>query len=149
MSPWWQTITPTEWAIAGVVLLLLEAFAPGAFLIWFGIAALILALAVWLIPALPWEVQIMSFAILSIGALVGFRAWRKRHPARPTEQPLLNKRSEQLIGRIFALDQAIENGRGKIKVGDALWMVSGPELGVGTRVRVIAVREQILEVEAA
>jgi len=149
MTPWWQSITPTEWFIAGLVLLLLEVFAPGAFLLWFGIAAMIVGSAVWLVPVLPWQVQIVAFALLSVGALVGYRAWRKRVPAAQVDQPLLNKRAEQLIGRVFILDQAIVNGRGKVKVGDALWTAIGSDLGVGSRVRVIGVREQMLEVELA
>ena len=149
MGPWWQSISPSEWLIAGMVLLVLEIFAPGAFLLWFGIAALVVGFAVWLVPALPWQVQIIAFALLSIGALLGYRAWRKRVPDRPDDQPLLNKRTEQMIGRVFILDQAITNGRGKIKVGDALWTVSGPDLAVGATVRVLSVREQILQVEAA
>lgn len=148
MSPWWQNISPSEWLVAGMVLLVLEIFAPGAFLLWFGVAALVVGIAVWLVPVLPWEVQIVAFALLSIGALLGFRAWRKRVPARPDEQPLLNKRAEQMVGRVFIVDQAIVNGRGKIKVGDALWTVTGPELNVGTTVRVLGVHEQILQVEA-
>lgn len=149
MIPWYQTITPTEWIIAGLVLLLLEVFAPGAFLLWFGIAALVVGSALWLVPVLPWQVQIVAFALLSIGALVGFRAWRRRRPAPQLDQPLLNKRVEQMIGRVFILDQAIENGRGKIKVGDALWTVVGGDLPVGSRVRVIGAHEQMLQVEAA
>ncbi len=149
MAPWWQTITPTEWFIAGLALLLLEVFAPGAFLLWFGIAALVVGVAVWLLPMLPWQVQIIAFALLSVGALVGYRAWRKRRPAPQVDQPLLNKRVEQMIGRVFTLDQAIENGRGKIKVGDALWTVVGSDLAVGSKVRVTGAREQLLEVEEA
>ncbi len=149
MAPWWQTITPTEWFIAGFVLLLLEVFAPGAFLLWFGIAALLVGSAVWLIPILPWQVQIVAFALLSIGSLLAYRAWRQRVPARAVDQPLLNKRVEQMIGRVFILDQAIVNGRGKIKVGDALWTVVGNELSVGTKVRVTGAHEQLLEVEAS
>jgi len=149
MDPWWQTITPTEWFIAGLALLLLEVFAPGAFLLWFGIAALLVGSAVWLIPILPWQVQIVAFALLSMGSLVGYRAWRQRVPARPVDQPLLNKRVAQMIGRVFVLDQAIVNGRGKIKVGDALWTVVGSDLGVGSKVRVTGAREQLLEVEAS
>jgi hypothetical protein len=149
MAPWWQTITPTEWFIAGFVLLLLEVFAPGAFLLWFGIAALVVGSALWLLPMLPWQVQIVAFALLSIGALVGYRAWRKRRPAPQVDQPLLNKRVEQMIGRVFILDQAIVNGRGKVKVGDALWTVVGSDLAVGSRVRVIGAHEQMLEVEPA
>jgi inner membrane protein len=147
MSPWWESITPSEWLIAGMVLLLLEVFAPGAFLIWFGLAALVVGALVWLIPVLPWQIQIIGFAALSVGLLLGYRAWRKRVPDSPDDQPLLNKRTEQMIGRVFTLEQAIVNGRGKIKVGDALWTVIGADQAVGSTVRVIGTRDQNLQVE--
>ena len=146
MLPWYQTISPTEWIIAGLILLLLEVFAPGAFLLWFGIAALVVGAAVWIVPMLPWQVQIVAFAVLSLGALLGFRAWRRRHPAASRDEPLLNKRAQQLVGRTFTLDQAIVNGRGKVKVGDSLWTAIGEDMAVGTTVRVTGVREQMLEV---
>lgn len=149
MSAWWHTISPTQWFIAGLILLILEVFAPGAVMIWFGIAALTVGAALWLLPSIPWQVQIIAFALLSVGSLVGYRAWRQRVPAAVNDQPLLNKRAAQLVGRVFVLDQAIVNGRGKVKVGDALWTATGPDLGVGTRVRVLGVRDQILDVEAA
>ncbi|GMU44521.1 MAG: NfeD family protein [Xanthomonadales bacterium] len=145
--PWYQTITPTEWIIAGLVLLLLEVFAPGAFLLWFGLAALVVGAAVWIVPVLPWQVQIVAFALLSTGALLGFRAWRSKRGPAPVDQPLLNKRTEQLVGRSFDLDEPIVNGRGKVKIGDALWTVVGEDLPVGTRIRVTGTREQMLVVE--
>ena len=37
-------------------------------------------------------------------------------------------------------------GRGRIRLGDTLWRVSGPDLAVGTRVRVTAVRDTELVV---
>jgi len=147
MMPWYQTITPEEWITAGLVLLLLEVFAPGAFLLWFGLAALVVGVAVWVLPFIPWQVQIVAFALLSTGALLGFRAWRRRHPPANVDQPLLNKRTEQLIGRTFALDEPIVNGRGKIRIGDALWTVIGEDLPIGTRVKVTGIREQMLVVE--
>jgi inner membrane protein len=59
----------------------------------------------------------------------------------------MDKRVLQHVGRIYVLEEAIANGRGKIKVGDALWTVEGPELAAGARVKVVATREQMLVVE--
>lgn len=147
MGPWWQHITPGEWLIAGLILLILEVFAPGAFLLWFGVAAVIVAAAVWVLPSLPWQLQIFAFAVLSIGLLLAFRKWRRTHPIEIGDQPLLNKRVQQHVGRIYVLEEAIANGRGKVKVGDALWTVEGPELPIGARVKVVGTREQVLVVE--
>jgi membrane protein implicated in regulation of membrane protease activity len=139
----------TQWFIIGLVLMLLELFLPGVFLIWFGIAALLVGVMAYVVPVLPWQVEVVLFALLSVGTLWGYRLYRRRVPAAVPDQPLLNRRAEQLVGRVFLLQDAIVNGRGKVKVGDALWTVTGAELAAGTRVRVIAVRDLVLEVEAA
>jgi len=54
-----------------------------------------------------------------------------------------------MIGQVHALHTAIENGRGKIKIGDSLWSVRGPDMPAGERVRILAVQDLVLEVEAA
>ncbi len=148
MIGWFQSISPTQWIIAGLVLLVLEIFAPGAFLLWFGLAALVVGAVAWLIPALAWQFQIVLFAVLSISALLWYRQWRRRQKVEASDQPLLNQRAQQLVGRVFVLVEAIDGGRGKLKVGDALWTAIGrSDLPVGTRVRVTGVRDQMLEVE--
>jgi membrane protein implicated in regulation of membrane protease activity len=66
-----------------------------------------------------------------------------------SDQPLLNRKSEQLIGKVLPLHQAIVNGQGRVKLGDALWTVDGPDLPAGTQVRVIGATSMILKVEPA
>jgi hypothetical protein len=53
------------------------------------------------------------------------------------------------IGRTYFLDQAIENGRGKVRIDDTLWSVEGPDLPAGARVTVKEVRGLTLLVEKA
>ena len=64
-----------------------------------------------------------------------------------SDQPLLNKRSAQFIGRIFPLYEAIENRRGKIKVDDSIWTVQGQDSPLESKVEVIAVKGMILKVK--
>ena len=61
------------------------------------------------------------------------------------DQPLLNRRGEQLVGRTATLTEPIHEGRGRIQLGDTLWRVAGPDLPVGARVRVVAVADADLE----
>jgi membrane protein implicated in regulation of membrane protease activity len=75
--------------------------------------------------------------------------WRRTHPPRASDQPLLNRRGEQLVGRVYPLDTAIVDGRGRLKIGDAFWAVEGVDLAAGARVRVIAVDGMTLRVVAA
>ena len=64
------------------------------------------------------------------------------------ELSALNRRGARYVGQVFVLDEAIVNGRGKVRVGDTVWPVAGPELAKGARVRVIGVAGTVLEVTA-
>ena len=137
-----------HWWILALVLIIVEVLVPGTFFLWMGVAALVLGVLAWLLPGMSWELQLMLFALLSLVAIVGWRAWQRRHP-EVTDQPALNRRGEQYIGRVFELDTAIENGYGKVRVGDSLWRVRGDDAPAGQRVRVKATDGVILVVEPA
>jgi hypothetical protein len=61
--------------------------------------------------------------------------------------PFLNRRGDQHIGRVYRLEEAVRNGRGKARVGDSLWLVSGEDMPAGTEVKVTAVEGTVLQVE--
>ncbi|WP_295362094.1 NfeD family protein [Arenimonas sp.] len=134
------------WAGLALALVAAEALVPGVFLLWMGLAAatvFVLLLAFDLAPV--W--QAVAFVLLSfawIGVYMAF--FRKRE--KPSDQPLLNRRSEQLVGQVFHLEQAIVDGRGRVKIGDALWVVEGEELPAGARVRVVSANNMALQVRA-
>jgi hypothetical protein len=135
------------WGCAALLLMAVETFAPGAFMMWLGFAAAGVFLLVWLLPLSPlW--QAVAFVLLSFVS-VGLYLRFFRGKGEASDQPLLNRRGEQLIGQVHPLHEAISNGRGRIKIGDALWTVEGPELPAGTRVRVIAVDSMTLKVDPA
>jgi inner membrane protein len=77
--------------------------------------------------------------------VVWTRVLRKRAP--PTDQPFLNQRTGKFIGQIHSLEVAIVDGTGKLRLGDSTWRVTGPDLPVGTRVRVIGADAATLKVE--
>jgi hypothetical protein len=59
----------------------------------------------------------------------------------------LNRRAESYVGRMFTLDGAIVDGRGRFRVDDTVWLVEGPDLPAGTRVRVTGTDKTLLRVE--
>jgi membrane protein implicated in regulation of membrane protease activity len=128
---WW-------WWIAGVVLLILEVMAPATFFLWLAIAAGIVGLLSWVIPSIGWEIQVLIFAVLSVVSVVAWRVWLKPHTVA-SDQPTLNRRGEQYVGRVLTLTEPIANGVGRIRVADATWGVEGPDLPAGTRIRIAAV----------
>ena len=69
-----------------------------------------------------------------------------RHPTE-TDQPRLNRRGEQYIGRTFTLDEPIVNGLGKIRVDDSTWKIEGGDCAAGTRITVVGVDGVVLKVE--
>ncbi|MCD7100079.1 NfeD family protein [Stenotrophomonas sp. MMGLT7] len=134
------------WGALALLLFAAEALAPGAFMLWMGFAATVVFVVVWLVPDMPVLLQAVIFVVLSFVSIQVYRKWfRKR--ARQSDRPLLNRRAEQLIGRVVMLDQPIQGGQGRAKIDDAFWVVSGPELPAGTPVRVVGVDGMTLKVQ--
>ena len=141
-----DSITYWHWWILAAALIILEVFAPGAFFLWLGIAAGVVGGLVYLTPALGWEYQVLVFSVLSVASIL---VWRKYFRITPeqTDEPALNRRGEQYVGRVFTITDPIVNSMGKIRVDDTTWKIRGEDCPVGTRVEVTGVDGTILEVE--
>lgn len=148
MMAWLEHIVFWHWWIFAGVLLILELTAPAFFFLWLGIAAAAVGLILLVFPGMPLETQLVLFAITSIVAVFAWRKYRESHPPT-TDQPNLNKRGHQYIGRVFTLAEPIINGVGKVAVDDSTWRVEGPDLAEGTAIRVTGVDGVIFRVEAA
>jgi len=138
---WWH------WWIAAALLGMIEALAPGAVAVWFAAAAAVIGALLLVIP-IAWQLQLVLFGILSIGALAMWRYWKRGHP-ETSDLPRLNQRAAQYIGQVCVLSEAIVQGNGRARVGDGYWKVRGADLPTGTPVRVTAVEGTVLIVEAA
>ncbi|MBW6421667.1 NfeD family protein [Rhizobium sp. XQZ8] len=142
---------PWSWWILGLLLLVAELLVPGVFLIWIGAAAIVvgaLSLALWDTALWGWHIQLLLFAVLSVVfAILGRRIYAGR--GQTSDEPLLNRRGESLIGRTATLHEPIAEGHGRIRLDDTWWTVVGPDLPSGTRVKVTAASGRDLTVEAA
>lgn len=142
-----------SWIILGLILLGLEILAPGIFFLWLGAAALVIgaiSLTVWGVGAelWVWQVQVLGFLVLSIVLAYAGRSWLLARQEE-SDEPLLNNRVAQLVGRTATLEEPITNGVGHVRLGDTLWRVAGPDLPAGTRVRILGGSTDRLEVESA
>ena len=135
-----------HWWILAAVLIILEMFAPGAFFLWLGLAAGVVGSIAYLVPGMEWEYQVLAFSVLSIISIIIWRKFFKQN-ASDTDQPTLNRRAEQYVGRVFTLDEAIIDGMGKIRVDDSTWKIHGDNCPVGTQVKVTGANGTILEVD--
>jgi membrane protein implicated in regulation of membrane protease activity len=143
-----HVLTPWHWWVLAILLVILEVFSPGIFLLWLGIASAIVGVGLWFWPDLGWQWQLLGFALLSILSILLARTYLSFRPIK-TDRPNLNRRGEQYIDRTFTLETPIINGFGKIKVDDSIWKVEGLDAVAGTRVRVIGVDGALLKVETA
>lgn len=143
-----SNLGPWNWMALGMVLLVLEILLPGVFLLWIGIAALVVgtaSLVLWKTSFWVWEVQVVVFLALSVIAAYAGRRIIGSGESQ-SDQPLLNRRSEQLIGRTATLKEPIAEGYGRIQLGDTLWRVTGPDMPAGSKVRVVSVKDSELVV---
>ncbi|MCP4041858.1 MAG: NfeD family protein [Gammaproteobacteria bacterium] len=135
-----------HWIILAVLLLIVEALAPGAFFLWMGVAAGVVGLLLLAIPGLGLEFQILIFAVVSVVSVVAWRSYLRSHPTE-SDKPLLNRRGEQYVNRTFTLTEPIVNGQGKIRVDDSTWKISGEDCAAGIQVTVVGVDGVVLRVE--
>lgn len=148
MEGWTDNVVFWQWWILAGILLILELTLPAFFFLWLGIAAGAMGLIVLVFPGLSLETQLVLFAVLSVVAVIAWRRYREIS-VPVSDQPHLNRRGAQYVGREFTLDNPIVNGVGKIRVDDSTWRVRGPNLPAGTQVRVTNVDGVVLVVENA
>ena len=135
---WFNHIVFWHWWILAGILLILELTSPVFFFLWLGFAAAAVGFLLLVFPSIPVEAQLVLFGILCVVSVLAWRRYREIHPPESV-QPLLNQRGQQYKDRVFTLDEAIVNGVGKVEVDDSTWRVKGPDLPVGTRVKVTGV----------
>jgi hypothetical protein len=147
LTQYLNSLGPWNWLIFAALLLGLELVVPGVHFLWFGVAALV----VWLVvisTGISWPLQLFLFAAMAVVTLF----WVRRL-ARPdqvaSDVPDLNVRANQYLGRIVIVEEAIRNGRGKVRVGDTLWVAEGTDIEKGARAKVTGVNDTVLRVERA
>jgi membrane protein implicated in regulation of membrane protease activity len=148
MMAWIASLGGWGWLILGLLLIGGELLAPGIFLLWLGLAALVTGAVVGL-TGMAWQGALLVFAALSLASVLAGRVLTRRKGEEPDIAAGLNDRGRQLIGKVFTLEATMAGGEGRIRVGDSSWRVTGPELLAGTQIRVVRVEGATLVVEKA
>jgi inner membrane protein len=128
LEPHWM------WLILGAILATAEIVAPGFFLIWLAAAAIATGLAALILP-ISMTIQIGLFAVLSIASVYAGRRWFALNPI-VSDDPKLNDRAARLVGEVVTVVDPIENGIGRVKLGDGVWKARGADSPAGTAMRV-------------
>jgi inner membrane protein len=135
------------WFVLAAVFLLIELVLPGVFMLWLGLAAIMVGV-ITLTAVLSWQAQLIVFAVLSIACIPAWRYFARKVEG-PADRPFLNRRADSYVGRVFTLEKPIVDGVGTIRIEDTVWRVSGPSLPAGSRVKVSRADGAELAVEAA
>ena len=135
MAEMFVTLGTWNWLIFGFILMALELAAPGVFLFWLGLAALLVGLLSFAIT-LSWQTQLLMFAVFSVAAVPLWRRFALQSSAS-LSNPFLNRRTDALVGREFTLEKPIVDGSGTVRIDDTIWRVAGPDAPAGSRVRVV------------
>lgn len=140
-------ISAWHWASLGVLLLIFEIFGAAGFLIGSAIAAFLMALVLIISPEMDWKWQL---AIFSSAAVIFSIIYLKRFAVfnESTDQPTLNNRAAAHIGKRYTLKEDMENGHGRIQVGDTFWKIrSDEDLKAETQIEVTSIDGMTLVVK--
>ena len=148
MTDMFVTLGTWNWLIFGFILMGLELLAPGVFLFWLGLAALLVGLLSFAIN-LAWQTQLLMFAVFTAAAVPAWRYFARSGSTNSVSNPFLNRRTEAMIGREFTLEKPIVDGSGTVRIDDTVWRVAGPDTPAGSRVRIVQADGASLTVAAA
>jgi Membrane protein implicated in regulation of membrane protease activity len=119
------------WLSIGVVLLAIELALSSEWLLWPAVAAGIVAVLSALGMRFGFGVDLLLFAVLSMGLLAVSRKLIKR--ANPDDVPDINARDHRLVGQKARVVEPFVDGRGRVFVSGAEWAAliegAGPEAG--------------------
>ena len=99
MADWLTTWSVWHWLVLGFVLLIGETLVPGVFLLWWGLAAIVTAGVMALVPSLSLTVLAVFYAILAI--ILSLLWWKYQHSKDNHDQSrtTLNQRDHTLLGK--------------------------------------------------
>jgi inner membrane protein len=148
MAEMFSTLGTWNWLVFGFILMALELAAPGVFLFWFGLAALLVGLVSFALHP-SWQSQLLMFAVFAVAAVPLWRRLSRSNREASQSNPYLNRRAAALVGRVFTLEKPIIDGSGTVRVDDTIWRVAGPDAPAGSRVKVVQADGANLTVAAA
>ncbi len=144
MNPeWWH------WAVAGMALIVTELVVPAFVLIWFGLGALLVALAMFVLPGLSLTTQVMMWTVASLAMVV---LWFKIFK-RGLHKTRIGMSDSNVIGEVGLLIRDVEPfKKGQVRfqkplMGAEMWnCIADESINSGERVKVLGVEGSFLKI---
>jgi len=141
-----SSLTLWHWLGLALVLGILEMLSMTTYLLWSAVAAACVAVLVFFLPTLAWEIQILAFAVMTVISCVMWASFNFKYPTK-SEEVHLNQRANQYIGRELTLDHPLINGLGRVFIDSLLWRIRcDDDLPAGATVIVVGVDGLFLKV---
>jgi len=137
------------WGALGLVLLGVEMATGTFYVLWFGVAALCVTIAMWLFPNMPNAIQYVMFAALSLGSLA---IWRLNYKKTSTNSCVGQSQGEEIgrIGTVIETCSATQSGKISFTqgvMGSREWVaISNETIEIGSNARVVAVEGNELRI---
>jgi inner membrane protein len=138
------------WAAIGVILLAVEMATGTFYVLWFGVSALSVAIAMWMFPNIPQALQFVMFAALSISSLA---IWKLNYKKTETHSRVGQAQGEEIGRTGTVLATCSPNQSGKIRFAQGLmgsreWSaISDEVIETGSEAIVIAVEGNTLRIK--
>ena len=139
------------WGAIGLILLAVEMATGTFYILWFGVSALSVAIAMWVFPNTPQALQFVMFAALSISSLA---IWKLNYKKTETHSRVGQAQGEE-IGRVGEVTKACgpaQNGTIQFTqglMGSREWpAISNEPIQVGNSAKVVAVEGNTLRIQA-
>lgn len=138
------------WGAIGLILLATEMATGTVYLLWFGISALSVAIATWMLPNLALALQFVMFAALSISSL---GIWKLNYKKTETHSRVGQAQGEE-IGRVGEVTKTCgPNQTGAITftqglMGSREWpAIANEKIEAGNNAAVVAVEGNTLRIK--
>jgi inner membrane protein len=138
------------WGAIGLILLAVEMATGTFYLLWFGVAALSVAIATWLFPNLALPIQFVMFAALSFSSLA---IWRLNYKKTDTHHRVGQAQGEEIGRTGTVLEACSPTQNGKIQftqglMGSREWpAISDDAIEAGSVATVVAVEGNALRIK--
>ncbi|MER2519531.1 MAG: NfeD family protein [Bdellovibrionales bacterium] len=138
-----------HWAILGVLLIISELVFPAFVLVWFGLGALLVSIALALIPDMELVPQLLIWIAASVAfVLLWFKVFKPHQ-----HKILIGRASAQAIGEVGLLVNDVDKfQKGQVRfqtplIGADVWeCVADEHIKAGSRVKVINVEGSLVRI---
>ncbi|MFV2057216.1 MAG: NfeD family protein [Thiohalomonadales bacterium] len=132
-----------HWWVLTLIFLVTAALWRGPIHLSLTFSTIVVGFVVWSDPIIPAKIQLLLFTLITgIGILFSQffgKSQREKGSKADSDENFvdqLNADDDNIVGRTFILETAIENGAGSISFDNQQWKLRGEDAAAGTTIRI-------------